>query len=101
MKKKRKQVVSSISNVSSALLDSVNTEVSSIFNNQKKLEAEAKALQTATQKFSKQTNQWLTIIDNFNNSLKELGDIENWALSIEKDMKAIVSALDYVNKSQT
>jgi len=99
--KKRKQVISSINNVSSALLDSVNNEVSAIFNNQKKLEGEAKALQVATQKFSKQTTQWLTLVENFNNSLKELGDIENWAKTIEKDMRAVVVALDYVNKSQS
>ena len=40
------------------------------FTNQKQLEVEAKNLQTQSAKYAKQTSQWLSMIDSFNNALK-------------------------------
>ena len=40
------------------------------------------------------------MIDNFNHTLKELGDVENWARAIETDMIAIASALEYAYKGK-
>jgi hypothetical protein len=41
---------------------------------------------------------WLTVIESFNGSLKELGDIESWSRSIEEDMRAVSSTLEYTYK---
>ncbi len=49
--------------------------------------------------FSRSVNQWLTLMNNFNKSLKQLGDVENWAKSIETDMRTISSALEYTYKN--
>jgi len=95
----RKVAVSSVSTVTNALMDSVNGGVAVVFSQQKKLEVEAKILQTQANRFCRQTTQWLTLLDNFNQSLKELGDLENWAKAIESDMQNISSALEYVYKS--
>ena len=72
--------------------------VESAYNNQRQLEAEAKQLQLNVSRLSKQTQQWISMIDNFNHTLKELGDVENWARAIETDMLAIASALEYAYK---
>ena len=32
--------------------------------------------------------------------LQEIGDVENWARSIEMDMRIIATALEYVHKGQ-
>uniref|UniRef100_T1GDP8 Biogenesis of lysosome-related organelles complex 1 subunit 1 n=1 Tax=Megaselia scalaris TaxID=36166 RepID=T1GDP8_MEGSC len=57
--------------------------------NQKRLDAEAKQLHTGATTFAKQTQQWMQLIENFSGALKELGDVENWARSIETDMQII------------
>mmetsp|Transcript_18119 Transcript_18119/g.22967 ORF Transcript_18119/g.22967 Transcript_18119/m.22967 type:complete len:81 (+) Transcript_18119:154-396(+) len=64
------------------------------------LSQKAKKLQQETAKFSKQTAQWVSLVESFNNSLKELGDIENWAQMIENDMKAISLTLEEIHKAQ-
>lgn len=66
--------------------------------NQKKLDAEAKQLHQSAIVFSKQTSQWLSLIDNFNSALKELGDVENWTRTIENDICNITTTLEYAYK---
>ncbi|GAM28964.1 hypothetical protein SAMD00019534_121400 [Acytostelium subglobosum LB1] len=92
----RKEAITSIGAVTNGLMDSVNQGVACVFANQKKLETEARTLQVNTAKFSKQTNQWLSLIDHFNTALKEIGDVENWSRSIENDMQNITNILDYL-----
>eukprot|EP01111_Echinosteliopsis_oligospora_P002893 TRINITY_DN1462_c0_g1_i1.p1 TRINITY_DN1462_c0_g1~~TRINITY_DN1462_c0_g1_i1.p1 ORF type:complete len:147 (-),score=58.85 TRINITY_DN1462_c0_g1_i1:83-472(-) len=97
--KLRKKAIASVSVVSSGLMDSVNGGVVAVFSNQKKIEQEARSLQVHANRFSKQTTQWLSMIDNFNSALKELGDLENWAKTIEEDILQISSSLEYVYKN--
>lgn len=49
----RKEAVSSIESVTGALLDSVNRSVIQVYQNQKRLEEEAKGLQQQTSRFVK------------------------------------------------
>lgn len=80
-------------------LTSSLSRVAQAYLNQKKLDAEAKQLQTAVIGFSKQTQNWITLIDGFSAALKELGDIENWARAIENDMKSVTGVLEVAYKS--
>ena len=68
------------------------------YNNQRQLEVEAKQLQAHVSRLTRQTSQWISMIENFNQSLKELGDVENWARTIETDMMTVASALEYAYK---
>lgn len=76
----------------------VTNSVAQAYLNQKKLDAEAKQLHQSAIVFSKQTSQWLSLIDNFNSALKELGDVENWTRTIENDMQNITTTLEYAYK---
>lgn len=67
--------------------------------NQKRLDAEAKQLYSSATNFSKQTQQWLNLVESLSNALKEIGDVENWAKTIEGDVRTISTALESVYKN--
>ncbi|XP_035718066.1 biogenesis of lysosome-related organelles complex 1 subunit 1-like isoform X2 [Vespa mandarinia] len=97
---KRKEAVQAASNLTQALVDHLNVGVAQAYLNQKKLDAEAKQLQHSATNFAKQTQSWLNLIESFSSALKEIGDVENWARSIEGDMRTIATALEYSYKGQ-
>jgi len=72
--------------------------VAQAYINEKKLDSEMRTLTTNAAQFAKQTQQWLTLIENFNTALKELGHVQSWAKAIESDVKTITSCLEYVYK---
>lgn len=75
------------------------SRVAQAYLNQKRLDAEAKQLHVSATNFSKQTQQWLTLVETFSSALKELGDVENWAKTIEGDVRTITLALENVYKN--
>jgi len=96
--KNRKEAVEAASALTHVLVDHLNVRVAQAYLNQKKLDVEAKQLHVHATQFAKQTVQWLHLVENFNQALKELGDVENWAYSIENDMQTISNALEYAYK---
>ncbi|XP_023226818.1 biogenesis of lysosome-related organelles complex 1 subunit 1 [Centruroides vittatus] len=96
--KKRKEAIIAANNLTSALVDHLNVGVAQAYLNQKRLDAEAKHLHANVTHFAKQTAQWLHLVESFNQALKEIGDVENWAKSIEADMRTVSSALEYAYK---
>lgn len=95
---KKKEALTAANNLTTALVDHLNVGVAQAYLNQKRLDSEAKQLHLNATNFSKQTAAWLQLIDGFNNSLKEVGDVESWAKTIETDMRAISSTLEYAYK---
>lgn len=95
---KKKEALTAANNLTTALVDHLNVGVAQAYLNQKRLDSEAKQLHLNATNFSKQTAAWLQLIDSFNNSLKEVGDVESWAKTIETDMRAISSTLEYAYK---
>lgn len=96
---KRKEACNAASDLTQALVDHLNVGVAQAYLNQKKLDAEAKQLHTSATNFAKQTQQWLSLVESFSGALKELGDVENWAKTIEGDVRTITTALELVYKN--
>ncbi|XP_058825957.1 biogenesis of lysosome-related organelles complex 1 subunit 1 [Topomyia yanbarensis] len=97
--RRRKEAILSANELTQNLVDHLNVGVAQAYLNQKRLDAEAKQLHVGATNFAKQTQQWLTLIENFNGSLKEIGDVENWAKTIENDMNVITTALEIAYKT--
>eukprot|EP01063_Lacrimia_lanifica_P022925 TRINITY_DN30431_c0_g1_i1.p3 TRINITY_DN30431_c0_g1~~TRINITY_DN30431_c0_g1_i1.p3 ORF type:complete len:130 (+),score=61.33 TRINITY_DN30431_c0_g1_i1:67-456(+) len=95
-----KRLHAAVPHASESLVASVNRDVLELFTNQHILETETKELQAQTDKFQKQSQQWLAMFETFNKSLKELGDLSNWANMIESDAREAVRALDTICKAQ-
>nr|CAD7437789.1 unnamed protein product [Timema bartmani] len=95
---KRKEAMAAANNLTQALVDHLNVGVAQAYLNQKRLDAEAKQLHHNATNFAKQTHQWANLVESFSSALKEIGDAENWAQSIEADMRTITSALEYSYK---
>ncbi|XP_018574569.1 biogenesis of lysosome-related organelles complex 1 subunit 1-like [Anoplophora glabripennis] len=95
---KRKEACAAANELTQALVNHLNVGVAQAYLNQKKLDAEAKQLHTSATNFSKQTQQWVNLVDSFSSALKELGDVENWAKTIDADIRTITAALETVYK---
>ena len=114
---KRKEALTAANSLTTALVDHLNVGVAQVrsrrkisisvfflpntlqaYLNQKRLDSEAKQLHLNASNFSKQTASWLALIESFNKSLKEVGDVESWAKSIENDLRAVSSTLEYAYK---
>lgn len=93
--RKRKAALASVRKCTHAMVDSLNSGVEKAYENQRKLDREAKALQANSARYVKQTTQWLGLVEGFHKSLKSLGDLEQWARTIETDMRMVVDTLDY------
>ena len=93
--KKRKAAIAAVQRCTGAMVDSLNGSVERAYENQRKLDKEAKTLQSHSAKYVKQTAQWLSLVEGFHKNLKSLGDLEQWAKTIEADMQTIVGTLDY------
>lgn len=96
--RRRQEACQASADLTQALVDHLNVGVAQAYLNQKRLDAEAKQLHSHAAEFSRQTQSWLHLIDSFNGKLKELGDVENWAKAIEKDLRTVCTTLEYVHK---
>jgi len=99
LQERRKQdALAAANKLTDALVDHLNVGVAQAYLNQKRLDAEAKQLHKSATNFAKQTQAWLSVVESFNTSLKELGDIKGWARTIEDDLQAVSCTLEYVAK---
>ena len=94
------EAVESIGVASTTAMDTVNVGVATVWHNQQQLEAEGRALQLQAQRYKEQTSRWLMTIQAFHQSFKALGDVENWARTIEADMSFINSSLEQVQRAR-
>ncbi|KAH9404333.1 biogenesis of lysosome- organelles complex 1 subunit 1 [Tyrophagus putrescentiae] len=98
---KRNAAVASSVHFTTKVVNHLNDGIAQTYLNQRKLDSEAKQLVANIDQFSRSINQWLTLMNGFNDSLKQLGDVENWAKVIENDMKEISCILEYVYKNSS
>jgi len=94
--KRRKKAIQAANQLTQSMVDHLNLGVAQAYLSEKRLDAEMRTLTSNANQFAKQTGQWLTLVDNFNSALKELGHVQSWAKAIESDVKTITTSLEYV-----
>ena len=97
---RRKEIQQLCAQVNVLLVDKMNNRVEGAYINQKKLQSHSRQLQYNTANLQKQSEQWLKLLDNFNQALKEIGDVSNWAKSLENEMTKISHTLAYAYKGE-
>ncbi|XP_065890987.1 biogenesis of lysosome-related organelles complex 1 subunit 1-like [Dysidea avara] len=96
--KRRKEALASVQKLTHTMVDGINLGVETAYENQRKLDQESKKLLSRSTKYMKQTSQWLSLVEGLHNTLKGLGDLEQWAKAIEADMGAVLETLERVHK---
>jgi len=101
MQEKRKnEVIVAVHGLSNAIVDQLNTRISHAYNNQKRIDVECKRLENNSQALARQAEQWINLINSFNDTLKEIGDVESWSKVIENDVTLIVETLEEAHKGK-
>ncbi|KAF9987406.1 NHP2-like protein 1 [Modicella reniformis] len=92
----RKEAIQSVGQFSDAVADTLSGRVSQIFQNQKNLEQEARNLSLQTARYTKQTAQWLALVEQFDSALKAEETSKAWPLA---DAALTNSIMDLVQQA--
>nr|CAB3225708.1 biogenesis of lysosome-related organelles complex 1 subunit 1-like [Phallusia mammillata] len=95
--RRRQEATTALYKFNEGVMKSINTGVSTSYVNQCALDSEMKQLQTQAAHFTKITSRWINELSAFQTALKELGDVENWATSIENDLNSVANSLEYLH----
>ena len=95
---RRKDATEKVAKLTSTLVSGINRGVLEVFENQKQVEKEAKNLQKKVDAFKEQSAQWVKSLETFDESLKSIGDFENYVMTLEKELSDIAEEL---KKSKT
>ncbi|KXN74574.1 biogenesis of lysosome-related organelles complex-1 subunit 1 [Conidiobolus coronatus NRRL 28638] len=96
----RREAVQSIRETTDIVTDSLNAQVSECIQTQKQLENHTKLLTQQLSKFQKQTQLWSNMVQGLNDSLKELGDVQNYVNIMERNMEIVQTTLTNVVKER-
>ena len=83
----RRAAVAAVSGLTESLIDTVNGGVADVFEEQKQIDGEARALRAKSQKFAQVTGEWVRIVEGFDERLRGIGDFETWIKKIEFEDK--------------
>ncbi|KAI9294926.1 hypothetical protein K502DRAFT_342072 [Neoconidiobolus thromboides FSU 785] len=97
----RKDAKLAIKESSEHLSEKLNERVSDILKKQKNLDYKeiTQVLQQANL-LQKQASQWSTMINQFNDALKELGDVQHWSKVIEREMEQVAGVLEKIEEER-
>ncbi|KAI9502334.1 hypothetical protein GGI26_004920 [Coemansia sp. RSA 1358] len=96
---RRKDATRDIGDLCDAATTSLSTRLTCVLENQREIDALARDCSALVAQHTRSTAKWTRLVDQFNGALKELGDVQNWAQVIERDMLDVAATLELVHKS--
>ncbi|KAJ1718575.1 hypothetical protein LPJ61_006560 [Coemansia biformis] len=95
----RKTAAKDIGDLCDVATASLSTQLSTVLENQREIESLARDCAQLVQQHVRSTTKWTKLVDQFSTALKELGDVQNWAQVIERDMLDVAATLEVVHAS--
>ncbi|CAF1651841.1 unnamed protein product [Adineta ricciae] len=95
---KKRELLFSTDRLTRLVLDELNNDVSECYKNEKRIDQALKQLTTQTNILAKQSQGWITLIGQFTDALKELGDVENYSKIIERECSILTNTLATVHQ---
>ena len=89
----REEASEKVAKLTSTLVSGINRGVLEVFENQKQVEKEAKILQKKVEEFKEESGKWVKSLEDFDESLKAIGDFENYVMTLEKELVGISEEL--------
>ena len=83
-----------VGELTETLVSEINEDIAEVFENQKMVEKDAKALNEKVTRFKEQTRRWEGSLKQFDETLKGIGDFEMWVQVMEKDLGDVAEALE-------
>lgn len=72
-----------------------------MYHNQLAVSADTKNYLKEIENVDKNIQTWVELLDDVNNSLKEIGDIVNYSKKIKNEVNALVHALSLANRGSS
>ncbi|KAJ1646132.1 hypothetical protein J3B02_000526 [Coemansia erecta] len=95
----RKEAIRDIGDLCDTATTSLSSQLSRVHANQREIESLSRDCAHLVQQHVRSTAKWTKMVDQFNDALKELGDVRNWAQVIERDMLDVAATLELVHSS--
>ncbi|PSN61278.1 hypothetical protein BS50DRAFT_604224 [Corynespora cassiicola Philippines] len=92
----RAAVAASLASVGSSVDNEMRTRAADLHANAEAISKQEKELEKQTAALAKQSAQWQKMADNSTKKLNEIGDIQNWAEMIERDLLVLEETLRLV-----
>eukprot|EP00871_Galdieria_phlegrea_P000167 jgi/Galph1/1150/GphlegSOOS_G5823.1 len=77
--------------LASSLFEHVNNSVYQVYQCEAEIEIELKRIESAVRECNQQLERWKVALKPLQDSLKELGDIENWTSELEEELNKVLS----------
>lgn len=93
----RAAVTASLAAVGSSVDNEMRTRAADLHANAEAIEKQEKEVAKQTAALAKQSGQWQKLADSSTKKLNEIGDIQNWAEMIERDLLVLEETLRMVD----
>ncbi|KAF9738051.1 hypothetical protein PMIN06_002927 [Paraphaeosphaeria minitans] len=93
----RAAVAASLAAVGSSVDNEMRTRAADLHKNSEAIAKQEKDLAKATNTLSKESAQWQKLADTSTKKLNEIGDIQNWAEMLERDLLVLEETLRLVD----
>jgi hypothetical protein len=96
----RAAILASLSSIGASIDADVRTRTADLHTNSKAIAKQEKELLKQTAVLSKQSDQWQKLGDASTKKLNEVGDVQNWAEMLERDLLVLEETVRLVDEER-